>query len=236
MEKQKIFTFEQQKELFKNSNNRVLSFDSVWTRKYLDIKTLMLYIWYILPIQSEEGMEYGCFTWNSVLAAEVSGLRMGEVREAKQKLKETGYIKEENGVCQFIVSYNETEKYLKKEPFVKEDISCFGEPFHIYLLSYDVLSLRLFARNPSYEKFVIRKFTPALLAVYVWYFLPYVLGGYNEIDWDNEAATFISKVSIASVNNTRKFLELLDIIQKHPSGKKGKYIINQELFSKGGVN
>ena len=29
MEKQKIFTFEQQKELFKNNNNRVLSFDSV---------------------------------------------------------------------------------------------------------------------------------------------------------------------------------------------------------------
>lgn len=97
MEKQKIFTFEQQKELFRNNNNRVLSFDSVRTRKHLDIKTLMLYIWYILPIQSEEGMEYGCFTWNSVLAAEVSGLRMKEVREAKQWIEAIETDMAENG-------------------------------------------------------------------------------------------------------------------------------------------
>lgn len=234
MEEQKIFTFEQQKELFRdNNNNKVLNLDYVWTRRYFDSKTLMLYIWYILPIQSEEGMEYGCFTWNSVLAAEVSGLRMKEIREAKQKLKETGYIKEENGICQFIISHNETEKHWKIEPFVKKDISCFREPPLIYPLSYDVLSLHLFARNPSYEKFVMKQFSPALLAVYVRYFLPYVLGGYNEIDWENHTAMNISKVSIASVNNTKKFLELLGIIKKKPSEGKRRYIINQELFSKG---
>lgn len=82
----------------------------------------------------------------------------------------------------------------------------------------------------------MKQFSPALLAVYVWYFLPYVLGGYNEIDWKNHAAMDISKVSIASVNNTKKFLELLGIIKKNSSEGKRRYTINQELFSNGSEN